>query len=255
MQRLDLLLVKQQLATSRTQAQQFLSEGRVELFKQGRWQGVSKPGLKLPDDSQLQVETREEDDYVSRGALKLKAVVEASGLELEGWLALDIGQSTGGFTDYLLKAGVRQVVGLDVGQAQLDARLAGDPRVTSLEKVNARYLEACLLQEADLPATYDLIVMDVSFISQTLILPRLPALLNEQGWIMTLVKPQFEVGRENIGKGGLVRNPLLFAEVKEKISQLLDKLGLDIKHWLASPIKGGDGNQEFLLAAQKRPGQ
>lgn len=252
MQRLDLLLVEQGLAETRTQAQKMLDGGRVQLFKAGEWQVVNKPGLKLPADSQLQVESAEEDRYVSRGAFKLLAALQAAQLNVSGLTALDIGQSTGGFTDVLLQAGAKQVVGLDVGQNQLHPRLQDDPRVVALEKINARNLLPDLFSEQDLPLVYDLIVMDVSFISQTLILPQLPVLLAPSGWLMTLVKPQFEVGKEKIGKGGIVRDPALYAEVEQRIRDQVSKLGLNVTHWLPSPITGGDGNREFLMVAQNR---
>lgn len=255
MQRLDLLLVSQQLADSRTQAQQMLAKGRVSLLKDGHWQKVTKPGLKLAPEAELQVTASEEDRYVARSALKLAALIEATQVEVEGWQALDIGQSTGGFTDYLLQAGAQQVVGLDVGQQQLHPRLQKDPRITCLEKINARYLQPSQLSDQGLASAYDLIVMDVSFISQTLILPQLPALMKPDAWLMSLVKPQFEVGREKVGKRGLVRDPQLHQQVELKIRQQLEELQLAVKAWIPSPIKGGDGNQEFLVAAQKESPQ
>lgn len=251
MQRLDLLLVAQQLASTRTQAQQMLSKGRVHLFKNGDWLPVSKPSLKLPEASRLQVTASDEDRYVARSAFKLEALLLKTSLDISGWTVLDIGQSTGGFTDCVLQAGVSQVVGLDVGQQQLHPRLKDEPRVTCLEKVNARYLEPIQLSDQGLPILYDLLVMDVSFISQTLILPRLPTLLKEGGWLMSLVKPQFEVGKEKVGKKGIVRDPSLYKEVEQSICSQLEGLGLEVKTWITSPIKGGDGNQEFLVAAQK----
>lgn len=252
MQRLDLLLVEQGLAENRTQAQKMLEGGRVSLFKNGQWQPVDKPGLKLPSDSLLQVTAAEEDRYVSRGAFKLLAALQVAPLDVKGLTALDVGQSTGGFTDALLQAGVSRVVGLDVGQSQLHPRLKDDARVVALEKVNARHLEPELFSSQGLPLVYDLIVMDVSFISQTLILPQLPALLASSGWLISLVKPQFEVGKEKIGKGGIVRDPSLYAEVEQRIRQQVSALGLEVTHWIDSPITGGDGNREFLMVAQSR---
>ncbi|MDR9467454.1 TlyA family RNA methyltransferase [Marinospirillum sp.] len=251
MQRLDLLLVSQQLATSRTQAQQMLDKGRVSLFKNGQWQPVSKPGLKLPEDSELQVTPSDDDRYVARGAFKLEALLKATEVDIQGWQVLDVGQSTGGFTDCVLQAGASRVVGLDVGQQQLHASLKDDPRIFCLEKVNARYLQPEHLSDLGLPVLYDLVVVDVSFISQTLILPQLPALLEPGGWLMTLVKPQFEVGKEKVGKKGIVRDPSLYREVEHKIYTQLQELGLEVQTWMVSPLKGGDGNREFLVAARK----
>ncbi|WP_404418165.1 TlyA family RNA methyltransferase [Marinospirillum sp.] len=251
MQRLDLLLVSQQLATSRTQAQQMLDKGRVSLFKNGQWQPVSKPGLKLPEDSELQVTPSDDDRYVARGAFKLEALLKATEVDIQGWQVLDVGQSTGGFTDCVLQAGASRVVGLDVGQQQLHASLKDDPRIFCLEKINARYLQPEHLSDLGLPVLYGLVVVDVSFISQTLILPQLPALIKPGGWLMTLVKPQFEVGKEKVGKKGIVRDPSLYREVEHKICTQLQELGLEVQTWMVSPIKGGDGNREFLVAARK----
>lgn len=253
MQRLDLLLVQQQLAATRSQAQQLISQGRVCGFIKGKWQPVSKAGLKLAESTCLRVEDDPADRYVSRAGMKLAAALAKAGLEVTSWQVLDIGQSTGGFSDCLLQAGAGLVVGLDVGQQQLHPSLSQHPRLRSLEKINARYLTAEQLQQHSLPTEYDLIVMDVSFISQTLILKQLPPLLKPQGWLITLVKPQFEVGKDNIGKGGVVRNPALYQQVKEKISQQLKDLNLELRYWLTSPLLGGDGNQEFLLVAQAHP--
>ena len=251
MLRLDLLLVQQQLASSRTQAQQMLARGRVSLFKNGQWQTVNKPGLKLLEDTQLRVEPSAEDRYVARSGFKLEALIEALQLNLQDWCLLDVGQSTGGFSDCALQAGAAQVVGLDVGQQQLHPRLSSDARVTCLEKINARYLVPEDLASRGLPVTYDAVMLDVSFISQTLILPQLPVFLKPGGWLLSLVKPQFEVGREQVGKGGLVRDPGLYPQVEQKISAQLQDLGLSLRHWMPSPIKGGDGNQEFLVGAQR----
>ncbi len=252
MQRIDRLLVSQQLAASRTQAQAWLEAGRVEHCQAGQWLRIDKPSVKLPEDTPLRVSPCASDAYVSRGALKLAAAMEAAQLDAQGRSALDVGQSTGGFTDWLLQAGASQVVGLEVGHDQLHPKLRQDPRVHCLEKINARYLQPQQLIEQQLPSLYDLIVMDVSFISQTLILPNLPALLKPQGWLVSLVKPQFEVGKENLGKGGIVKNPALYAKVQQDITESLNQLGLTLTHWLDSPITGGDGNREFLLVAQKK---
>ncbi|MFK7161783.1 TlyA family RNA methyltransferase [Marinospirillum sp. MEB164] len=251
MLRLDQLLVHQQLAATRTQAAKMLEQGRVYLNKGGHWQVASKPGLKLPEETLLRVEAAEEDQYVSRGALKLKAAIEAGSIQVHNQIALDIGQSTGGFTDYLLQAGVASVVGIDVGHSQLHPRLQSDPRVRALEKVNARYLTPDQLLSAQLPAKYGLIVMDISFISQTLVLPQCPNLMADQGWLITLVKPQFEVGKEHINKHGLVTDTRLYEAVRSKIESKILGLGLSLRGWLASPIQGGDGNNEFLCMAQK----
>lgn len=257
MQRLDRLLLEQGLCATRTQAQNAIHSGRVRLYApnaQGvsSWQTVTKPGLKLPEAVQLEVTPDPADRFVSRGALKLAGALEALSLDVSGMTALDVGQSTGGFTDALLQSGVSRVVGVDVGHDQLHPKLKADPRVTGLEGINARALPIDSLHAAIEPELgFDLIVMDVSFISQTLILPGLPQLLKPSGHLISLVKPQFEVGREHVGKGGIVRDTQCYQQVKTRIIERCETLGLNVQHWMESPIQGGDGNREFLLYAQK----
>jgi 23S rRNA (cytidine1920-2'-O)/16S rRNA (cytidine1409-2'-O)-methyltransferase len=187
------------------------------------------------------------DRYVSRGGLKLAGALAHTGLEVAGWVCLDVGQSTGGFTDCLLQAGAARVVGVDVGHGQLHPRLRGDPRVLCLEGVNARGLGPADLGNARPAGGFDLIVADASFISLTLLLPRFPALLRPGGQVLALVKPQFEVGPEGVGKGGLVRDPALYAGVEEKLRAACGYCGLRVRDWFDSPIAGGDGNREFFL--------
>jgi len=245
--RADALLVQRGQAASRTQAQRLIGEGRV--FADGK--AVGKPSLELPADAALRVVEDDSDRYVSRGGLKLAGALTTTGITVSGKTCLDVGQSTGGFTDCLLQAGAAGVVGVDVGHGQLHGKLKADARVTALEGINCRALTTADLGKA-LPANgFDLIVGDVSFISMTLVLPQLPALLAADGDLLLLIKPQFEVGPHNIGKGGIVRDPSLYREVEGRFLDLARQLGLTAKAWLDSPITGGDGNREFFIWLKK----
>ena len=247
MPRADQLLVESGLAASRTAAQRLIAAGRVS------WSGgtILKPAADLPLKTRLTVEADPEDRFVSRGGLKLAGALAQTKISVTDKSCLDVGQSTGGFSDCLLQAGASHVVGIDVGHGQLNRRLFGNPRLTAIEGINCRTLTATDLG-GHLPARgFDLIVGDVSFISMTLILPQLPALLTAEGDLLLLIKPQFEVGPENIGKGGIVRDPALYGEVENKLRKSAQNLGLTIKHWLDSPITGGDGNREFFIWLKK----
>lgn len=253
MPRLDQLLVAQGLARSRTRAQRLIRHGRVRLADTGRV--LAKPGEQFPDDARLAVAEEPEERYVSRAGLKLEALIEALDLTLNGKLVLDVGQSTGGFTDCALRVGARHVIGVEVGRDQLDPELRTDARVTCLEGLNARSMasdprlrEAFAAQEVDGP---DLAVMDVSFISQTLILPQIAALLPAGGELASLVKPQFEVGPGGVNARGLVTDPARYAEVEARIRACCREHDLRVRHWQESPLRGGDGNREFLLHAVK----
>ena len=247
MLRADALLVAQKLAPSRTAAQWLIKEGRVS------WAGgpIAKPAMELSDETPLTVKIDSDAHFVSRGGQKLAGALSETGLEVAGKRCLDVGQSTGGFTDCLLQNGAKHVVGVDVGHDQLHPQLRVDPAVTAIEGINCRALTAADLGNA-LPADgFDLIVGDVSFISLTLILPQLPALLAAHGDLLMLVKPQFEVGPGNLGKGGIVRDPALYGEVEQKLRNSAQNLGLTVKAWLDSPIAGGDGNREFFIWLNK----
>ncbi|MBY4677699.1 TlyA family RNA methyltransferase [Marinobacterium arenosum] len=252
MQRLDMLLVERGLVQSRTHAQRLIKGGKVMIKQGGQWQPVNKPGLKLAPDVELQLEADEADRFVSRGALKLAGALQRTGLDPTGMTALDIGQSTGGFSDCLLQAGVALVVGVEVGHDQLAERLRQDPRVVCYEGVNGRDLpHQQLLEHTGDGRGYDLAVMDVSFISQTKILPSLAPLLRPGGQLICLVKPQFEVGKAGIGRGGIVRDSSLYADVEQRIRDCYRQQGLRVKDYFESPIKGGDGNREFLIWAER----
>ena len=247
MLRADALLVAQKLAPSRTAAQWLIKEGRVS------WAGgpIAKPALELPEETPLTVAADPDAHFVSRGGQKLAGALAQTGLSVGGKLCLDVGQSTGGFTDCLLQAGARHVVGVDVGHDQLHAQLRGDPAVTAIEDINCRALTSADLGKAFPSGGFDLIVGDVSFISLTLVLPQLPPLLADDGDLLLLVKPQFEVGPGNVGKGGIVRDPSLYQEVEARLRQCAATLGLSVRGWLESPITGGDGNREFFIWLKK----
>lgn len=249
MARVDLLLVSRGLAASRTAAQHLIDTGRV--YQGEPRQRVSKSSTRLDDDVPLYVQAHADDRFVSRGGLKLAGALAESGLAVDGLSALDVGISTGGFTDCLLQAGVARVVGIDVGHGQLHPRLQADPRVTLFEGVNARAPDGAALLAANQGEAFSLIVGDVSFISLTLTLPPLVPLLQPGGHLLHLVKPQFEVGRAGIGRGGLVKDPALYADVEKRIRALVSELGLCCTGWLHSPIVGGDGNREFFILARK----
>lgn len=251
MERLDKALVTRGLADTRSQAQRMIEAGRVRCQVGGDWHLLNKASIKVSEDQRLKIEPGDEDQFVSRGGLKLRGALAQSGLVPEGWVALDIGQSTGGFTDCLLQAGAARVVGVDVGRDQLVPALRAHPKVVFFEGINARDLPTDTLM-AEAPDGFDLIVMDVSFISQTLILPGLPGLLKPGGHLLSLVKPQFEVGKAGIGKGGIVRDDRLYIEVEQRIRAQCEALGLTVNAWFPSPITGGDGNREFFVSATKQ---
>lgn len=303
--RIDQLLVQRGLASTRSQAQRLIAGG-VQWRLTDAWRTVAKNGDEVPLQAELRLLDDSEARYVSRGGLKLEAALKQVGLCVAGWQCLDVGQSTGGFTDCLLQHGAAMVVGVDVGSAQLHPQLRADPRVLCVEGVNARALDAADLvaaydasvgadgqfdleddgefdeaaqdQEelldavaadlaeadsehegaspADLVSSdgafvpeFDLIVADLSFISQTLVLPAVVPLLKAGGTLLTLVKPQFELQPGQVGKGGIVKDAALYALVEQRLRDTCAALGLTVTHWFDSPIAGGDGNREFLMAA------
>jgi 23S rRNA (cytidine1920-2'-O)/16S rRNA (cytidine1409-2'-O)-methyltransferase len=194
-----------------------------------------------------------ESRYVSRGGLKLEGALRAAGLDVRGWTCLDVGQSTGGFTDCLLQQGAARVVGLDVGHGQLHVSLRNDARVTCIEHCNAREVDAALLASHHAPTAYDLVVGDLSFISLTLVLPRLAPLLAATGHLLMLVKPQFELQPGQLAKGGIVRDESLYASVEQRIRAACESAGLQVAGWFDSAIRGGDGNREFFVLARRAP--
>jgi 23S rRNA (cytidine1920-2'-O)/16S rRNA (cytidine1409-2'-O)-methyltransferase len=249
--RADQLLVERGLATTKSQAQRFIAAGVRWRLHGGAWQTVSKNGEELRETAELEVLNTDESRFVSRGGLKLEGALARCGLNVGGWRCLDVGQSTGGFTDALLQDGAAQVVGVDVGQGQLHPRLRSDPRVVCVEKCNARELTAESLVQANPSAVapFDLIVGDLSFISQTLVWPAIVPLLKPGGSMLMLVKPQFELQPEHIGKGGLVKDASSYALVQQRMTQACADNGLKLRDYFESPITGGDGNREFFVWA------
>ncbi|HSH92257.1 MAG TPA: TlyA family RNA methyltransferase [Ramlibacter sp.] len=243
--RADQLLVERGLATSRSQAQRLIASG-VRWLDRGAWKSVGKNGDEVPAQAELELLDSAEARYVSRGGLKLEGALLASGINVEGKTCLDVGQSTGGFTDCLLRHGAARVTGVDVGSGQLHDNLRNDPRVVALEKVNARELTA--EQVGD---DFDLVVGDLSFISMTLVLPALVPLLKSGGDLLMLVKPQFELQPGQVGKRGIVSDASLYAVVEKRIRDCCAELGLTVRGWHDSPVTGGDGNREFFVHATR----
>jgi len=249
--RADQLLVERGLAATKSQAQRFIASGVRWRLHGGPWHTVAKNGEELRETAELEVLNTDESRFVSRGGLKLEGALLRCGLNVSGWRCLDVGQSTGGFTDALLQAGAAQVVGVDVGQGQLHPRLRQDPRVVCIEKCNARELTAESLVQANPSAVapFDLIVGDLSFISQTLVWPAIVPLLQPGGAMLMLVKPQFELQPEHIGKGGLVKDASSYTLVQQRMTQTCADQGLALRDYFESPITGGDGNREFFVWA------
>jgi 23S rRNA (cytidine1920-2'-O)/16S rRNA (cytidine1409-2'-O)-methyltransferase len=244
--RADQLLVERGLAASRSQAQRLIAAG-VQWFDGAAWKRVAKNGDELPVQAQVELLDTAESRYVSRGGLKLEGALRAAGLDVSGWTCLDVGQSTGGFTDCLLQRGVAHVTGVDVGHGQLHEKLRNDPRVTVIEKLNARDMTS-----AQVGGPFDLLTGDLSFISLTLVLPALVPLLKPAGQLLMLAKPQFELQPGDIGKGGVVRDAALYGQVEQRLRAACDALALEVRGWYDSPIAGGDGNREFFLHASRR---
>jgi 23S rRNA (cytidine1920-2'-O)/16S rRNA (cytidine1409-2'-O)-methyltransferase len=241
--RLDQLLVERGLAESRARAQALILAGVV--FSGER--RLDKPGLMVPADAAVAVRGRDH-PYVSRGGVKLAHALDHFAIDPSGAVCLDVGASTGGFTDVLLRRGASRVYAVDVGHGQLDWRLRQDARVVVLERLNVRALD-----RRHVPEPVDLVVCDVSFISLTLALPAALALTAPGARLAALIKPQFEAGREQVGKGGIVRDELVHQAVCEKIAAwLAAQPGWQVLGLTTSPISGADGNIEFLIAAARR---
>jgi 23S rRNA (cytidine1920-2'-O)/16S rRNA (cytidine1409-2'-O)-methyltransferase len=279
--RIDQLLVHIQLASTRSHDQRLIADG-VEWLQGDTWKRIVKNGDDVPEGASVRLLNNAEARYVSRGGLKLEAALAHVGLDVRGMACLDVGQSTGGFTDCLLQHGAVSVVGVDVGSAQLHPQLRTDPRVLCVEKVNARALEAAdliaayedsvgsdgmfdaeddstlpnsdeaaLADASEFVPAFDLVVGDLSFISQTLVLPAVVPLLKPGGTLLTLVKPQFELQPGQVGKGGIVKDASMYLLVEQRLRDACADLGLTVTAWFDSPIAGGDGNHEFFICAHK----
>ena len=244
--RLDRLLMERGLAASRERAQAMILAGKVLVDEQK----VEKAGTSVRADAALRL-LGEDLKYVSRGGVKLEAALERWGIEVKGRVCLDVGASTGGFTDCLLQRGARRVIAVDTGYGQMDARLRSDPRVRLLERTNARYLKP-----EDVGEAVEVAAMDVAFISATLVLPAVvksiqhSAVSSQPFELVVLVKPQFEVGKGRVGKGGIVRDPEVQQAAVEKVRRAVEEQGGTEIEVMESPITGAAGNREFLLHAR-----
>jgi 23S rRNA (cytidine1920-2'-O)/16S rRNA (cytidine1409-2'-O)-methyltransferase len=240
--RLDQALVDRGLIETRTRAQALVMAGKV--FSGER--KMDKAGQKIPADMPLEVRGQDH-PWVSRGGLKLAKAIEQFGIDATGLTAIDVGASTGGFTDVLLQNGARKVYAVDVGYGQLAHKLRTDDRVVVMERTNARHLSA-----EDIPEAVDMVVCDASFIGLRTVLPAAMALARDGAWLVALIKPQFEVGKDRVGKGGVVRDPDLHSEVCETIREWVEAMpDWSVLGVTESPIKGPEGNIEFLIAARR----
>jgi 23S rRNA (cytidine1920-2'-O)/16S rRNA (cytidine1409-2'-O)-methyltransferase len=239
-QRLDVALVERGLVESRAKAQSLIMARRILV----NGQHVDKAGASVTEEDELAIEALEH-PWVGRGGMKLAHALEQFGIDVRGKVCADIGASTGGFTDVMLKNGAAKVYAIDVGYGQLDVSLRNDPRVVNREKVNARYLDASAFDEP-----IDFVSIDVSFISLALILPAVATFL--RGELVALIKPQFEVGKHDVGKGGIVRDPAKRAAAVESAVAAARGLGFEVQGVIESPVKGAEGNVEYLMWAWNR---
>jgi len=245
-ERLDNLLVERGLVPSRERAKALITAGKVLV----NGQKIDKPGANVNADSQAQLIGGL--PYVSRGGLKLEGALKAFGIDPKGSVVMDVGASTGGFTDCALQRGAKKVYAVDVGYGQLAWELRKDPRVVNLERTNIRYLRREAIEEKD---GVDLILIDTSFISIEKFLPQLLGFLKGRGSLVALIKPQFEVGKGEVGKGGVVKDPALHQKVIERISTFSLGLGLSIRGVVESPLLGPKGNKEFFIHLRKENNQ
>jgi 23S rRNA (cytidine1920-2'-O)/16S rRNA (cytidine1409-2'-O)-methyltransferase len=239
--RLDKLLVEKGIFASREQAQRAIMAGKVRVADHIS----SKSSLLVEPDAAIEIEPSRE--FVSRGGLKLAGALDHFAIDVTDQIAADIGASTGGFTDCLLQRGAAKVYAIDVGHGQLDWKIRNDPRVVVQEKVNARYLS-----RSEIPEPVNICVIDVSFISLTLILPNAFDLITPDGVILALIKPQFELQRKDVERGGVVRDPALHEKAQLKIANFAEAAGYAVIGVVASAITGADGNQEFFICLRKR---
>jgi 23S rRNA (cytidine1920-2'-O)/16S rRNA (cytidine1409-2'-O)-methyltransferase len=244
--RLDVVLVERGLAVSRERARSLILAGRVLV----REQKIDKPGTSIAADAAIRL-LGGDNPYVSRGGLKLAAALSRWEIDVAGRACIDVGASTGGFTDCLLQHGAAQVTAVDTGFGQIDMKLRNDPRVHLLERTNARWLEPGSLAAAGPEERKTLLVVDVSFISATLVIPAVLAAAPSLVEAVILVKPQFEAGREHVGKGGIVRDPEAHKLAINKVADCMGSEGWTVAGTLPSPITGAEGNQEFLLYARR----
>jgi 23S rRNA (cytidine1920-2'-O)/16S rRNA (cytidine1409-2'-O)-methyltransferase len=244
-ERIDKLLVSKGLAESRTKAQAMVMAGVVLVNEQR----VEKPSDQFSPEVIIRIKDADNPaaKYVGRGGLKLEAALREFHVDVTGLTCLDVGASTGGFTDCLLQHGATRVIAIDVGHNQIDWRLRKDPRVEVREGVNARYLTP-----KDFTVKFDLVVVDVAFISLTKVLPALVPLMNDQAQLIALIKPQFEVGKDEVGSGGIVKDPAQHHRVIREVTDFGKSVGLIVQQVMESPIRGGEGNVEFLALFEVR---
>lgn len=236
-QRLDVALVERGLCETRSKAQSLIMARRILV----NGQHVDKAGANIADDDDLRIEELEH-PWVGRGGMKLAHALSEFGISVDGKICADIGASTGGFTDVMLKSGAKKVYAIDVGYGQIDVSLRNDPRVVNREKVNARYLTA-----ADFDDVVEFVSIDVSFIPLKLILPAVATFL--RGELVALIKPQFEVGKADVGKGGIVRDEAKRAAAVEAVVAFACEIGFNVRGVIESPVKGAEGNVEYLMYA------
>ncbi|RMD58494.1 MAG: TlyA family RNA methyltransferase [Nitrospirae bacterium] len=235
-ERIDKLLLQRGFTDSRNRARALILEGKV--FVDSR--KIDKVGTLVPFNAHIDVE--EGVSYVSRGGLKLQEALDRFDIDVRGFIAMDVGASTGGFTDCLLRRGIEKVYAVDVGYGQLDWKLRNDPRVVLLERTNIRYIDSSLIKEP-----IDMIVIDVSFISLTKVLPVIKNFLKKDGKVLALIKPQFELKKEWVGKGGIVRDSTKRDYAVEKIKSFAEEIGFSVVATTESPIRGAKGNVEFFI--------
>ena len=241
-QRLDSLLVSQQLVPSREQASRFILAGRVKI----KGVVIDKPGKLVSSEITVEI-IQPASQYASRGGEKLAPALEAFGITCSGLVVMDVGASTGGFTDCVLQQNAQRVYAVDVGYGQLDWRLRNDARVVVMDRLNIRYLSP-----DDLPELVDLVVIDVSFISLKKVWPAILPVLKPKGYVVALIKPQFEVGKGQVGKGGIVRDEKLREAIKEQFVEYAKSMFLEVLGLIDSPVLGKKGNKEILIGLQKR---
>jgi 23S rRNA (cytidine1920-2'-O)/16S rRNA (cytidine1409-2'-O)-methyltransferase len=242
--RLDSLLVARGLAESRQRAQALILAGAVLIADRP----ADKAGNLVPADAEIRLRGKE-NPYVSRGGLKLRGAIDSFGLSVRGLVAIDVGASTGGFTDCLLQAGAAKVYAVDVGYGQLAWRLREDPRVVCIERTNIRHYDGRNITDG-----IDIAVIDASFISLRLVIPPVLRLIKDDAIVLALIKPQFEVGKGEVGKRGVVRDSALHERVLAETASFCRDLGLDVLDGCASPLTGPAGNREFFLCLKKTPG-
>lgn len=249
--RADQLILQRGLVPTRSAAQRLIERNAVRWLGPKGWAVVNKAGLDVPEDCEMEITDDAELRFVSRGGLKLEGALKHCGIDVTGMACLDLGQSTGGFTDALLQGGAVKVVGLDVGHGQLHPKLAADARVTSYEGLNARDVTGSTFAAEHAEHSFDFVTADLSFITSTHVLPTMVNYLKPGGDLLLLVKPQFELQPAQIGKGGIVKDPAHFVEVENRLWQACKAQGLKVQQYFRSPIQGGNGNTEFFVWAKQ----